>query len=153
MRQWLKTKSFEEQAQLWPPDSSRFRYKLRVIMATRYDNATDEEIIEQFEKAAREHGQATLAADPRTANARYKHMLKLYERLKARGMAAQRQLLSLFGSDDGYVRYWAAAQALEFDAKRAVPVLEEIFENNSGLLRFDARMTLKHWRKSRLRLE
>jgi hypothetical protein len=123
------------------------------MMTSRYERATNEELVRLFEQAAREHGQASLAADPRTANARYEQMLKLYEQLKLRGIAARQLLLSLFSNDDGYVRYWTAARALEFDAKHAVPVLEELFENNSGLLRFHARTTLEHWREKKLPLE
>jgi Domain of unknown function (DUF2019) len=119
----------------------------------RIDKLTTAELVKQFENAAREQGQATRALDSRTANARFKVMLKIYERLKIHGIAAQRLLLPLLHSDDVYVRYWAAEHALDFDSRHAVATLEQIFEANTGTIRFNARMSLEHWRKHRLRLE
>ena len=131
----------------------RFWHTLKSIVTPGIDKLTTAELVKQFENAAREHGQASRVLDPRTANAHFKAMLKIYDLLKTHGIAAQQQLLPLLASDDVSVRYHTAVSVLDFDSKHAVEALEQIFETNTGAMRFSARMSLEHWRKHRLRLE
>jgi HEAT repeat protein len=121
-------------------------------MQTAYTKCTTEDLVSAFANAAYERGQALLAADPRKANARSKTMAKIYVEIKERGSNALRPLLSLLNHNDAFVRLWAAVYALEFDPRPAVPVLENIFEKETGLLRFISRKTLETWREGKFHL-
>jgi HEAT repeat protein len=121
-------------------------------MTTEYKKLATKDLIQTFARSAAERGLALRAANPDRANARYKTMTELYHELCSRGMEAQRELLSLLESQDGYVRLSAATYALEFDAPAAVPVLQKIDEEERNLLGFTAGMVLKQWREGKLHL-
>jgi HEAT repeat protein len=113
---------------------------------------TTEKLAAELALLAKERGDALRAGDPKRANSKFHRMARIYREISNRGAAAQRQLLALLDKEDPYVRLSVATYALEFDAKRAVPVLEEIDEKESGTLGFTASMVLKQWQNGEFRL-
>jgi hypothetical protein len=114
-----------------------------------YKKTSTTDLVQIFAKAAAEQGEALRAADPKKANSRYRTMEKTYLELKSRGPSAQREVLSLLGEPDGYVRLNAAAYSLEFDPSSSLRVLQVIDKMESGLLGFTAGMIVKEWTKKR----
>lgn len=112
-----------------------------------YKKTSTTDLLKIFAKAAAEQGEALRAADPKKANSKHRTMEKTYLELKSRGPAAQEEVFSLFEHPDGYVRLNAAAHSLEFDAPRALRVLQVIDKMESGLLGFTAGMAVKYWHK------
>jgi hypothetical protein len=112
-----------------------------------YKKAATTNLLKLFAKAAAEQGEALRIGDPKKANSKYGTMKKTYLELKARGPEAQREICTLFEHPDGYVRLNAAAHSLEFDAPRALRVLQILDKMASGLLGFTAAMIVKEWTK------
>ena len=74
----------------------------------------------------------------------------VYRELRRRG--AQSSLLVLLDSSEPGMRCWAAAHAMDFAPAEGEPVLTALSESDkSGLIGFDAKMTLREWRRGRLR--
>ncbi len=111
---------------------------------------TTEKLAADLASLAKERGDALRASDPKRANRKFHRMARIYHEISNRGIAAKRQLLSLLDNEDPYVRLSAATYTLEFDAQRAVPVLEEIQQKESGTLGFTAGMVLKQWKGGKL---
>lgn len=66
--------------------------------------------------------------------------------LRARGLDAQRHLLSLLDDPDPGTRCWAAASVLEFAPDDGERVLTELAKAPNELIGFSAEMTLEQWR-------
>ncbi len=115
----------------------------------KYRKHTSEDLVQIVKSLAIERGQALEVSDPKRANLLYKDLANICREIRSRGVETQRQLLPLLDSEDVYVRLWVATCALEFDATRAVPILEEIDQNGSPLVGFTAGMVLKQWREGK----
>jgi len=72
------------------------------------------------------------------------------ERLRERGTAGQRALISLLRHPNPWVRLDAAAQCLAFDRDAAEKSLEQVSED-PGLAGLTAATTLKEWRAGRMK--
>ncbi len=120
-------------------------------MAVTYAKRTTDELVSAFAKAASEHGEFMEACDPKRANAKFRQMAKLYGEIRRRGIAAQRELLTLLTNDNPNIRSRAAEYALDFEPREGEKVLKEILETQIGDLRLTARMTLEQWRKGEIR--
>ena len=108
-----------------------------------------EELADGYRRAASAHGQATHAGDHETANRHHDMVAAIYRELRARGRSAQEALLPLMQDSDDAVRSWAASHALEFAPEQAESVLNVLAEGR-GISAFNAKMTLREWRKGNL---
>jgi hypothetical protein len=111
------------------------------------NSASDEELINRFEKAAIIHRELRSA---RKANRAFDEGVAVASELKRRGDAALAFLIGLFDSPHPAVRSMAAGLLLPMIPEKAEPVLEEL-TNQSRSLGFSAKMTLREWRAGRLK--
>jgi Domain of unknown function (DUF2019) len=121
-----------------------------MIKNRRYENRSTEELIQLYEKAASEHGQANRRHDFRAGNSAADAIAAIYRVIRSRGLEHQRMLLPLLLSSDNGVRTWAAAHALEFEPRQGEAILSDIAKLE-GIEGFNAQMTLKVWREGSLR--
>ncbi len=110
--------------------------------------ASLEELVQEYEQAAETHGQALSAGDNRSANRAYDRLASAYRELRNRSVT--HLLLPLLSCEDKSVRLWVAAHALEFAPELGEPVLLELAAR-PGLLRTRAEYTLKAWREGTLK--
>jgi hypothetical protein len=110
--------------------------------------ASIEELVQEYEQAAAAHGRALAAADHRSANRAHDRIVSTYRELRSR--AAASQLLPLLTSEDENVRACVAAHALEFAPEQGEPVLLGFATSHPGLLRIRAEYALKAWREGTL---
>jgi hypothetical protein len=111
--------------------------------------ASLEQLTDAYRRAASAHGEATVAGDHEAANRHHDILAEVYRELRARGTAAKEALLPLMQDPDDAVRSWAAAHGLEFAPEKAEPVLSALAESR-GISAFNAKMTLREWRKGNL---
>jgi len=146
-------------SQLIPKNESRQRdevkkRRLRVtdpnLSAAWRRKASLEALIEAYGTAAKKHHAANLVGDWRTGNPQATIVFAIYREIRRRGIVAQNALLSLIDDEDWGVRLWASAHALEFDADRGVPVLEELAKTAPWPENFSAKITLQLWREGEL---
>lgn len=110
-----------------------------------------EALLEEYTLAALMHGQATLEGDHKTANRQYGKLARFYRQLGKDRAFAELFLSKLFHHTNASVRIWAAAHALGLNIRTetATGILQEISEDrNIGIVRLDAEMTLKEWKKN-----
>jgi hypothetical protein len=106
-------------------------------------------LTDAYRREASAQGEATVAGDHEGANRHHDILAAVYRELRARGASAQQALLPLLQDPDDGVRSWAAAHALEFAPEQAEPVLTAVAESR-GVSAFNAKMTLREWRKGTL---
>jgi hypothetical protein len=111
------------------------------------NGASDQKLIERYEKVARVRGLAMNAGDSRSANRAFDEETSIREELRRRDPAAVRGLLSLLTSDDPWVRCDSAGPALFLAPQKAEPVLEKLVQSERGALKTMARFTLDQWHK------
>jgi hypothetical protein len=111
--------------------------------------ASNLEIVAVYRSAASRHGRLMADSHADEAHDAAGVIAACYRELRRRGIEAQRDLLALLDDDDPSVRCWAGAHALEFAPDLGEPVLEELAAQTS-LEAFDARMTLREWRRGSL---
>jgi hypothetical protein len=86
----------------------------------------------------------------RRGNADADTIASVYQELRRRGRESA--LLVLLDSADIGVVSWSAAHAMDFAPAEGEPVLMALAESDeSGLIGFGAKMTLREWREGRLR--
>jgi hypothetical protein len=107
---------------------------------------TIQEAKENFGKAAIAKGDF---ADARRDNELHKEMAQAFIFLKSQGEIGRSTFKDLLHDKNNYVRVWVAAQLLSEGDLKALPVLREI-EKSSGLLAFDAKMTIQEFEAERL---
>jgi hypothetical protein len=139
------TKGFASARECTPSVGSTGASMIRIV--ERLDALADDELVVRYAHAARMHREATLTGD-RPTNAEADLIAAVYRELRRRG--GEPALLPLLSSPDEGVRCWAAAHAMEFAPEEGEPVLLALAES-SGLLAFNAEMTLREWRAGRLR--
>mgnify|MGYP001322700727 CR=1 FL=1 len=111
---------------------------------------TRAQLLARYVDAASRNGAATLTSDEAQANEAHDELAEIYRELRRRGPDDQAALLDLLDHEDGGVRLWAAAHALEFAPERGEPVLRQIRAQMRNLLGFVAGMTLARWREGAL---
>jgi hypothetical protein len=99
----------------------------------RLDNLSDDELVHRFAEAAKERGAAALDSEVRLANRMFYYMRNIDSELRSRGLESRRKLVSLLGSKDRFVRYYAAQHILALDPKQAREVIE--WNARIGLMR------------------
>lgn len=102
-----------------------------------------------FEEAAIKHAEATKKSDYKTGNKNYNKEIKALSFLKEH--EGIDELLKYLDHDNIGVRTAAATYLLPKHEKEGIRVLEDIAKG-SGILSFNAEMTLKEWRKGNLKL-
>lgn len=112
-------------------------------MSTREDMS-----LEAYVDAAIRHTSATMGGNFKLANKAHA-IAAIYRARRARGLAAQLELLPLLQHETTGVRTWTASHALEFAPEQALPVLEEL-ASDEGIIGFNAQTTLSEWRAGRL---
>jgi hypothetical protein len=112
--------------------------------------ATVEELLSIYAKAAAAQGRASSDGDDKAANAQYDVLSAAYQELRRRGSETQRALLGLLEHPDPAVQLWAAADALEFSPADGERTLDALVAAG-GLVGFDAEMTLETRRQGKLR--
>jgi hypothetical protein len=114
------------------------------------DGLSVDQLLARYQSAASRHGDATLSADASTGNADADTIASVYRELRRRGRESA--LLVLLTSADIGVVSWSAAHAMDFAPAEGEPVLMALAESDeSGLIGFGAKMTLREWREGRLR--
>jgi hypothetical protein len=106
-------------------------------------------LTDAYVKAAAEHGAATEAGNSDRTNKCYDIVAAIYRELRARGPDAQRALLSFIDHQNVSVRCWVASHALDFAPEQGEPVLAQL-ASGRDLCAFDAKMTLREWKKGSL---
>lgn len=106
-------------------------------------------LVAEYRASAAAHGVATEQGNHRRANQQYDRLTAVYGELRSRGAGAQRALLPLLDDIDPHVQAWAAAHALEFAPDRGEPVLKRL-ASGSGVVSFNASMTLEEWKNGSL---
>jgi hypothetical protein len=94
-------------------------------------------------------GTAACLRDPVQANKSVDELHRHYLVLR-RTQAGKNGIISLMSNEDQNVRLWAARHCLEWAPDAASAVLNDIC-NTGGLLGFEAEMTLKEYKKGRLK--
>jgi hypothetical protein len=105
-------------------------------------------LLEVFANAARGQWDALDRADHKEANSQFDRYVASYRELRRLGAPGQQGLTALLRSPHPAVRMVTGAYALEFAPREAEPVLQEL-ASGSGLLAFNADMTLREWRAGR----
>lgn len=106
-------------------------------------------LVAKYASAAALHGKATHDGDFELANRSYDEIANIYRSLRERG--EREHLLQLLADADPSVRSWAASHALEFAPERAVTALTAIASGPPSPERLSAQMTLREWRKGKLK--
>jgi len=114
-------------------------------------NYTIDEIVAIYEKSGKLMYDATLSGDYKTNNREGKRLTKIYKLFELNNAFGYQCIDRLINSNNVVIRAKAAAYALSMNYKidYAVSVLQEIAENpDNGIFGFNAKMTLKVWRKN-----
>lgn len=114
------------------------------------DSADVGALVAEYVHHASTYGRALSEGNSKQANKSHAEVTELHRMLRARGEAAQRELLGLLEHPDLAVRSWAATHALEFAPECGVPVLEKIAEQGPVPLCLSAEFTLERWREGSL---
>ena len=110
----------------------------------------DEELVERYVDAARQHGEAmTRPIDSDRANRMSDIVLGALNVMRQRPDKGRALLEPLLDNKDVSVRCWAATHFLPLDENRAVATLEFI-SRMKGAIGFSAEMVLQEWRSGRL---
>jgi hypothetical protein len=110
--------------------------------------ATVHELVSRYAEAAAAHVAASEQGDHRRANPQHDVLAAIYRELRRRDEAEA--LLPLLALHEPAVRSWAGAHALEFSPDEGERVLEAL-ASETGLVGFNAQMTLETWREGELR--
>lgn len=105
-----------------------------------------EQLIETTRTTSAERWRAIDAGRTKDGNRMFDLLVAIRRELRARGLDAQRQLLSLFDDPDPGTRCWAAVSVLEFDPSEGERVLAELAKLPDSLVGFSAEMTLEQWK-------
>lgn len=107
-------------------------------------------LVELYVQAAVAHGDATLTGDYKSANRQYLKLTRIYKKIEKDRENAHLFFEGLFNHTNASVKTWAAAHALSLGVQTqvALKVLEQVSQDrNIGVIRLDAEMTLKEWKK------
>lgn len=115
------------------------------------DHPGVDQLKDDYVRAAQAHGYALGIGDAITANEAYDRLAAIYRQLRDAGLESQRTLLTLLNHENTSVRCWAASHALEFSPEQAERALAAVAESAEGPTAFNARMTLRQWRRGHLR--
>lgn len=104
--------------------------------------------LEKFVEACIKKGNADSLGDYKTSNKCYKIINSVYKNLKKNNSV--NDLVKLLVNENLYVKLWASRFTLQIETDLAQKTLREI-SKFPGLIGFEAKMTLKEWRKGNLK--
>lgn len=116
--------------------------------ARQFQKATNEELVDEYARAAVDYERALDAADSRSANRAQDRLMGVYRELRNRSAASV--LLPLLQSEVEIVRSCVATHALEFAPEHGEPVLLWLAAR-PGRNRTPAQYALKAWREGTLK--
>lgn len=108
------------------------------------------EYYDEFINAAKLQGEATKAGDSRTANKQYTILKRIFVKAQKDIETAKIFYKNLRNNSEPNVKLWASAHslALGLDIAVAENILDVLSKNeNIGILRINAEMTLKVWKE------
>lgn len=107
------------------------------------------EVVNEYIKAAMNHGNALAEGNSKKANSAYRIIEKNYNILKQN--EALELLIGLLTHENNSVKLWAARHTLNYKSDLAKKVLLELGTLKSTSVAFDARMVLSEWKKGNLK--
>ena len=118
----------------------------------RWTSYSTERLVEEVKARSAKRGHAMREGPAREANRQFDILVAIHQEIRARGLEAQRQLLSLLKDPEPATQCWVAIYALEFAPEEAEPVLEEIRRTQKNFMGSEARGALEKSREGTLRL-
>ena len=109
-------------------------------------------LIQKYINAAIANGEAVKVGNHRVANREYAKLTRIYRKLEKDHSLANTIINELLQNPNHLVFGWASAHALglNISVDKAEKLLDEITKMSGiGILRLDAEMTLKEWRRKR----
>jgi hypothetical protein len=116
------------------------------MKAERWKGLTTEQLVEQYRELSARHGRAIEAGHHKDANRDFDVIVAINKELRARGIEAHRQLLSLLNDPELGTRCWAATDVLEFAPREGEVVLAELAKVPKSLVGLTAELTLEQWK-------
>ncbi|WNG37304.1 DUF2019 domain-containing protein [Archangium violaceum] len=110
-----------------------------------------EQLIEKTRSLSAERMRAIYAGKPKDGNRMFDILVAIHRELRARGVEAQRQLLTLLDDPDPGTRCWVATAIMEFAPNEGERVLTDLARNAGGLVGFSAEWTLEEWKAGTLK--
>lgn len=110
--------------------------------------STTEELLIEFENAAIKYSRASESGNSKIVNENYNKMMTIVKKLLETDSVEY--LNTLLNSDSIGCRVWVAYYLLPISEKCSKSVLKEI-SKMSGMLAFDAKMTLQEWKNGNLK--
>jgi uncharacterized protein DUF2019 len=110
-----------------------------------------EHLIEKTRTLSAERMRAIYAGKPKDGNRMFELLVAIHRELRARGIEAQRQLLSLLDDPDLGTRCWAATAVMEFAPEEGERVLADLAKSAGGLVGFSAEWALEEWKSGTLK--
>jgi hypothetical protein len=106
---------------------------------------------DQFVHSAQEHGRFTMEGDPAQGTAAFDRLLKVAVALRAAPDKGAASFLAMLRHPHESVKTWAALYCLPIRGAEARRELE-VVASGTGLIVFNARMTLREWDAGRLKV-
>lgn len=111
-----------------------------------------DDLIAKFTQAAKNHYEASLNGDWRTANKEAATIRKTVSKLGSLGVSGKEALLAQTDSQDFSVASMAAVYSLKYATEKSISVLARIAKE-PGLLGFEAEQALQRWNEGEWHLE
>lgn len=108
------------------------------------EELSNSDLVAALERVAISYGQALEGGNSNLTNKAHDEAEAIYRELEVRGASATSLMIPLLSADQDWIRYVAAAYALDFDPVRAKPVLLEL-KKAPKALGMMAYTTLKNW--------
>ena len=108
------------------------------------------DLVDEYRKAAMEHGEHTLTGDSDKANSAYRKLMAILNELVA--LRQDHLLFSLYDDADMWVQLWASAHTLELEEQRALNKLRLIQAAHKSVASMNAKYTIQEWNKGHLRV-
>ncbi len=116
------------------------------MKAAQLKGLTTDQLVEKYRELSARHGHAIEAGNHKAANRDFDVIVAINKELRARGIEAHRQLLSLLNDQEPGTRCWAATDVLAFAPQEGERVLAELAKMPKSLVGFTAEMTLQQWK-------
>ncbi|WP_075005837.1 DUF2019 domain-containing protein [Stigmatella aurantiaca] len=116
------------------------------MKAAQVQGLTADQLVEKYRELSARHGRAIEAGNHKAANRDFDVIVAVNKELRARGIEAHRELLTLLNDPEPGTRCWAATDVLEFAPREGEQVLAELAKVPGSLVGLTAEMTLRQWK-------
>ncbi|WP_225413135.1 DUF2019 domain-containing protein [Stigmatella hybrida] len=116
------------------------------MKAAQVQGLTADQLVEKYRELSARHGRAIEAGNHKAANRDFDVIVAINKELRARGIEAHRELLTLLNDPEPGTRCWAATDVLEFAPREGEQVLAELAKVPRSLVGLTADMTLRQWK-------